>query len=289
LTRTILLTALGPIVWGSVYLLTTEFLPPGRPLLAGALRALPIGLLIVVLYRRLPAGAWWWRANVLGQLNIGIFFALLFFAAYRLPGGVAATVIATQPLYVALLAWVLLAQKPSAITIGAALCGIAGVGLVVHRPDAAFDAWGIAAAFGAAVCMAAGTVYARLWQSPVPLLLSTGWQLVAGGLLLLVLALLVEGLPTTLSARNLAGFFYLGLVMTGFAYWVWFNGIKKVGISVSFLVLLSPVTAIVLGFFLLGEQLSAVQLVGIFVVFASVAAGQWDGYARARRAANSAA
>jgi len=259
---------------------TTEFLPPGRPLLAGALRALPVGLLIVAAYRRLPSGAWWWRANVLGQLNIGIFFALLFVAAYRLPGGVAATIVAMQPLYVALLAWGLLGRKPSVVTLAAALSGIVGVAMVVLQPSAALDGWGVAAGFGAAVSMAAGTVYARRWPSPVPLLLSTGWQLVAGGLLLLLLAALIEGFPAALSARNFAGFAYLGVIATGLAFWLWFHGVHRIGVSVSFLVLLSPVTAILLGSLVAGERLGAVQLLGIAVVFASVAAGQWDVVAR---------
>ena len=73
---------------------------------------MPVGLLIVAAYRRLPKGAWWWRANVLGQLNIGVFFALLFVAAYRLPGGIAAIIIAMQPLFVALLAWALSGRRP---------------------------------------------------------------------------------------------------------------------------------------------------------------------------------
>jgi len=281
-----LLTALAPVVWGSVYLVTTEFLPPGRPLLAGALRALPVGLLIVAAYRRLPSGLWWWRANVLGQLNIGLFFALLFVAAYRLPGGVAATIVAMQPLYVALLAWALLGRQPSLVTLGAALAGIAGVALVVLQPNATLDGWGVAAAFAAAVSMAAGTVYARRWPSPVPLLLSTGWQLVAGGLLLLLLAWIAEGFPAALSARNIAGFAYLGVAATGLAFWVWFHGTRSVGVSVSFLVLLSPVTAILLGVLLAGERLGIIQLLGVAIVFASVAAGQWDVVAHSRRGVN---
>jgi len=92
---------------------------------------------------------------VLGQLNIGVFFALLFYAAYRLPGGIAATIIAMQPLFVALLAWMLLARKPSTVTIVAALSGIAGVALIVLEPRATLDGWGIAASLGAALCMAA--------------------------------------------------------------------------------------------------------------------------------------
>jgi probable blue pigment (indigoidine) exporter len=83
-------TAAVPLVWGTTYAVTTELLPPDRPLLAGVLRALPAGLLLVAVTRRLPRADWWWRAAVLGSLNIGAFFALLFVSAYRLPGGPAA-------------------------------------------------------------------------------------------------------------------------------------------------------------------------------------------------------
>src|SRR5262245_56158664 len=93
-------TALAPAIWGTTYLTTTQLLPSGRPLLAAVLRALPAGLVLIAMTRRLPHGSWWWRAFVLGALNIGAFFALLFVAAYRLPGGVAATIIAAQPLLV---------------------------------------------------------------------------------------------------------------------------------------------------------------------------------------------
>ena len=92
------------MAWGTTYLVTTELLPPGRPLTAAVLRALPAGLLLLAITRTLPRGAWWWRSAVLGTLNIGAFFAFLFIAAYRLPGGVAATIGAIQPLVVGLLA-----------------------------------------------------------------------------------------------------------------------------------------------------------------------------------------
>lgn len=96
--------ALAPVAWGTTYLVATELLPDGRPMLAAALRALPAGLVLLAVFRWLPEGRWWQRAFVLGTLNIGLFFALLFVAAYRLPGGVAATVGAVQSLMVSLLA-----------------------------------------------------------------------------------------------------------------------------------------------------------------------------------------
>lgn len=73
----VLTTAIAPLAWGTTYLVTTEALPPGRPLLAGVLRALPAGLALAALTRRRPVGRWWAKAAVLGILNIGGFFALL--------------------------------------------------------------------------------------------------------------------------------------------------------------------------------------------------------------------
>ncbi|MCE0447613.1 hypothetical protein LT493_36435 [Streptomyces tricolor] len=68
---TVLLTALAPAAWGTTYVVTTELLPPGHPMSAGLLRAPPAGLLGLALTRVLPRGDRWWRAAVLGALNIG--------------------------------------------------------------------------------------------------------------------------------------------------------------------------------------------------------------------------
>ena len=71
-------TALTPIVWGTTYAVTTTWLPAGHPVTAGLLRALPAGLILILITRTLPTGSWWWRSAVLGILNIGLFFTLLF-------------------------------------------------------------------------------------------------------------------------------------------------------------------------------------------------------------------
>ena len=271
--RDVLLAAVAPIVWGSTYLVTTEFLPPDRPLLVGALRALPVGLWIVAGYGALPKGWWWWRVLVLGTLNIGLFFALLFLAAYRLPGGVAAMLGAVQPLLVAGLAWLLLSQRPTTLTLTAGVFGVAGVGLLVLGPGTQLDPVGVAAALGGAVSMAVGIVLAKRWVRPVSLLLFTGWQLVVGGVVLALLSLLVEGVPPRLSLTHVAGFAYLGLIGTGLAYALWFRGIERLGVSVSFLGLLSPVVATVLGYMVLDQSLTAVQLLGAVTVLGSVCVG----------------
>ena len=87
----IALTALAPAVWGTTYIVTTHALPPGHPVFAALMRTLPAGTLALLASRKLPCGTWWWKSLVLGALNMACFFPLLFVAAQRLPGGVAAT------------------------------------------------------------------------------------------------------------------------------------------------------------------------------------------------------
>ena len=96
----LLVTAIAPIIWGSTYLVTTEYLPAGYPLTAAMLRALPIGILMLIVVRQLPSGVWWLKILLLGALNFSLFWWMLFVSAYRLPGGVAATVGAVQPFIV---------------------------------------------------------------------------------------------------------------------------------------------------------------------------------------------
>ena len=277
---TLAVTALAPLAWGSTYAVTTQLLPPDRPLLAATLRALPAGLLLLLATRRLPHGSWWWRAAVLGALNIGVFFALLFLAAYRLPGGIAAVLGAVQPLLTAALAIPLLGQLPSGRALLGGVTGLFGVALVVLQATARLDAVGVLAGLGGAACMATGTVLAKRWGRPegVGALAFTGWQLTAGGLLLLPVALAVEGTIPALGGSALVGYAYLATANTALAYWLWFRGIAKLDApSVAFLGLLSPLAAAVIGWALLDQRLTPVQLTGMALALAGTLLGALAG------------
>ncbi len=272
------LTALAPAIWGSTYLVTTEFLPDGYPVTVAMLRALPAGLLLLLIVRRLPEGLWWARVSVLGALNFSVFWTLLFVAAYRLPGGVAATVGALQPLIVIFLARLLLRSQILALSVLAAMTGLGGVALLILTPQAALDPIGLAAGFGGAVSMAAGTVLSRKWRPPVSLLTFTAWQLAAGGLLLLPLALWVEPPLPPLTGENVLGLTYLGLIGAAFTYALWFRGIARIEPSiVSTLGFLSPTTAVFLGWWVLDQRLTPLQFLGVLAVLGSVWLSQWAG------------
>ena len=271
----IALTALAPTIWGSTYLVTTEALPSGFPLTLAALRALPAGLLLLALTRTLPPRAWVGRSFVLGAFNFAIFWSLLFVAAYRLPGGVAATLGATQTLMVLVLAHSLIGTPIRPPAVLAALAGIGGVALLVLGPSAALDPIGIAAGLGGAVSMAFGTVLSRKWQPPVSALTFTAWQLTAGGLLLLPVALVVEPALPPLTGTHVAGLVWLGLIGAALTYWLWFRGVARIEpAAVSMLGLMSPLTAVLLGWLWLGEALSVLQALGAAVLLTAVWFGQ---------------
>ncbi|WP_128976380.1 EamA family transporter [Streptomyces roseicoloratus] len=274
---TIALTALAPVSWGSTYYVTTEFLPPDRPLFTGLMRALPAGLLLLALTRKLPRGAWWWKAAVLGGLNIGAFFPLLFLAAYRLPGGVAAVVGSVGPLFVVGLAALLLGDKPTVKSLLTAIAAAFGVSLVVLKANAALDTIGVVAGLLSALSMSAGTVFTKRWGRPegVGALALTGWQLTAGGLIILPPALLLEGAPPALTGGSLAGYAYLAFGNTAISYFLWFRGIERLSASsVTLLGPLSPITAAVIGWAALGQALGPVQLLGMVIAFGATLVGQ---------------
>ena len=274
--RDTLLTALAPAIWGSTYIVTSELLPPDRPFTAALIRTLPAGLLLLLLTRQMPARRHWWRLLVLGALNIGVFQALLFVAAYRLPGGLAAVLGAIQPLLVMLLAWAVDGRSPALATLGAAVAGLFGMAVLLLSPQTLFEPVGMAAAALGAASMATGVWLTRRWQLDLPVLALTGWQLVIGGLMLAPVAWLADAPLPPLSPLEWAAYAYLSLAGALLAYALWFRGVARLPtVAVASLGLLSPLTAVVLGWVLLSQSITGTALVGLVIVLASVFAVQW--------------
>ncbi len=266
-----LLVAIAPVIWGSTYIVTTQMLPQGYPLMSAMLRALPAGIFLVMLTRQLPPARWLGRLLILGALNFAIFWSALFIAAYRLPGGVAATLGAIQPLIVLVLAKMVLDTPLTARHLVAAIAGIIGVALLVLGPSARLDVPGVVVALVGAVSMACGVVLTRKWQPPVSALTFTAWQLTAGGILLLPVALFYELPMPPLSLINVAGFVWLGLIGAALTYYFWFRGIERLGpAAVTSFGFLSPLTAVLLGWMILGESLTALQICGALIVLVCV-------------------
>lgn len=263
------------MIWGSTYLVTTQWLPPERPYTAAFLRALPAGLLLVLATRHWPKRALWPRLVALSALNIGAFQALLFIAAYRLPGGLAAVLGALAPLFILALGWAWDGLRPRIATLGSALLGVAGTALLLLSPQSRWDGWGVLAALGGMACMSSGTYFTRKWQLRLPVLALTGWQLLLGGLMLAPAALWLDAPLPALQPTHLAAYAYLSLAGALLSYALWFRGVVRLpSVAVASLGLLSPLCAVLLGWVVLEQAFGPTGMLGMTMVLGSVLAVQ---------------
>lgn len=277
--------ALAPLIFGTTYLLTSQFLPPGRPLLAALMRSLPTGLILII-GSQLPRGRWIGRFFVLSVLYASALFPLLFLAAYRLPGGVAAVINSLSPILVVIISVPLLGTKIRGLQVVAGVLGIVGVALLVLRSTARLNVVGILAMVGAVLMMGTATVLTKRWGHPAGMspIAVTGWTFLFAGLTLLPFTLIFEGLPDHLTGRNIGGLIYLVLISGILAYALWFWGLQRLAASsVTFLSLLNPVMAAVLGWVVLDQRLNHWQVLGAVIVLVSVILGQQLRFARVRR------
>jgi probable blue pigment (indigoidine) exporter len=273
--RWALVTAIAPIAWGSTYFVTREFLPADAPLWGGVLRALPAGLVLLAVRPRMPRGPWWWRSIVLGTLNVGVFFALIYLVAQLLPTSLASTVMATSPVVMMLLAWLLAGERLRAIPLVGAAIGLAGVVLLLATDATAVDPIGVVASVAAMLLSSLGYVLAKRWRDGTDVLAVTAWQLIAGGIMLVPVALLVEGAPPVLGVLEIAGFAYVSLIATAVAFVAWFSGLAHLPAgTVGLIGLLNPVIGVLLGILLGGEVLGGWQTAGLGLVLSGILLGQ---------------
>lgn len=272
--RTAALTAIAPIAWGSTYFVTQRFLPAEIPLTGAAIRALPAGVLLLALRPALPRGDWWWRAAVISLLTAGGFFVLVYIVGQLLPSGLASIIMATSALAMLAFAWVLLGQRPSGRAVAGGLAGVAGVALLVSAAAEGVNGWGVLASVLAMVSACLGYVLTAKWRPPVSPITFAGWQLTMGGLMLIPVALAVEGPPPALDRTEVLAFGYLTFVATGLAYVVWFQGIASLGPgAVGLIGLLNPLAGTLLGVGLAGERFTVAQVAGAALILAGVLAG----------------
>lgn len=270
-----LVTAVAPVTWGTTYFVTQQLLPADSPLYGAVIRAVPAGLLLLAIRRRRPHGSWWWRSMVLGALNMGIFFSLVYLAAQLLPTSIASTIMATSPVAMMLIGWLLLAERPQALAALGALVGIGGVALLLLTGVTSADPVGVLASLAAMSMSSVGYVLTKRWSGGVDVLSLTSWQLIAGGLVLVPVAVVVEGAPPVLDGRELLGFAYVSFVATALAFVAWFAGLRHLSAgTVGLIGLMNPVTGVLLGLLVAAETLTVRQGVGLVLVLVGILLGQ---------------
>ena len=281
-----LLAAIAPLVGGTTYVVTTEMLPPDRPLTAGFLRAAVAGLLLLAIAPGVPPVGWRLRTVVLGVLNIGAFFPLLFISAYRLPGGLAAVVGSLQPLIIAALTATLGWRQPPRRQVALAVVAAAGVALMTVTSRTTVDAWGLTAAIAGTASMAVGILLSSRWRLPAGYrpLTCTAWQLVVGGVVIAPLVPFTDSGALVLDGAAVLGYLWLALVGGAIGYGVWLHGARQLPpASTALLGMLSPLMAAVLGWVVLGQSLGPLQCLGFALALGGAASGQLVGLRAARR------
>lgn len=270
--------ALAPILWGTTYLVTTELLPPDRPMTASVLRAVPAGLLLLLIAPGIPSTGWRLKTAALGLLDIGLFFPMLFVAAYRLPGGVAAVVGSAQPLFVVAISMIFGWGRPRPIQVGWAAMAVIGVALTAVSGAIRLDAIGLAAAVVGAVSMATGVALTKRWGVPPDTspLNSTAWQLLVGGIAITPLIPIVDNGPWAIDTEAVVGYAWLSVIGGALAYSLWFRGARALPTAkVTLLGVLSPLTAAAIGWVVLGQSMTGMQCIGFGIALVGSIAGQF--------------
>lgn len=271
------------VVWGSTYLaiaLAIETLPP---LLTAAVRFLVAGALLYALARRFdappaqrPDRRQWLAAAVTGAFLLSIGNGGVTWAQQTVPSGVAALVIASIPLWIAVLGRAFFRERLSLLAAVGIGVGFAGVALLVNPVGGAIDPVGGLLLVLAAAGWSVGTLLSRGTRLTVSPLVGAGMQMLCGGALLAVAGVaageLGEIRPAEVSSRSVVGLLYLivfGSIVAFSAYvWLLRNAATSLVATYAYV---NPVVAVFLGWLVLDEAISARTLVAGGIVLAAVA------------------
>jgi drug/metabolite transporter (DMT)-like permease len=274
------------VLWGSTYLAIQFAIQTLPPFLMAGVRFLVAGA-IVYLWARWREGAAhgsrseWRQAGVVGAFLLLGGNGAVVWAEQRVPSGVAALLVATVALWMVGLEWARPnGTRPTMPVIGGVLLGLAGVGVLVGPQQlaggGAVDRLGAAVLVAASLSWAVGSLASRSDRMPRSVMLGTGMQMLVGGALLVVAGLL-HGEAANIRWRDMSGASLAALAylvvfgsLVGFTAYIWLLG-KVSAASVSTYAYVNPVVAVLLGWAIAGEPITARTLVAGGVIVAAVA------------------
>lgn len=279
------------LVWGSTYLAIAVMIETMPPLLSAGARYVSAGLALLAWLaargqlRGVGIGLVQWRtaAIVGGALLLGGNGGVVL-GETLIPSGIAALLVATVPIWMALIDALVTRRRPSWLLLVGLTTGLAGVALLAGPgigaetgEPGALNTWGILLVIGAAVSWAAGSIYARHAPLPRSPLASTGMEMTAGGALLVLggLALGEVGRadPGSFSWQSLTAFAYLIVFgsLVGFSAYVWLLARTSTAVVATY-AYVNPVVALILGGVILGEQVTTGGLVAAVLILGAVVA-----------------
>lgn len=264
------------VIWGSTYLairFAVESLPP---LLMMGVRHLTAGVLLLGLLlvrgERLPGRGAWGAALIGGALQFLGGHGLLAWAEVRVSSGLAALLIACEPLLMVLLARLAGQERLSLRTVGALALGVVGVAVLFETGARQGSALSAAAVLLAAVCWSLGAIYARGINSASAVMFAALQMLLGGFLLLAVGGASGERVHlAAVSLRSLAALIYLIIFgsLLAFSAYTWLMKVTTAA-RVTTHCYVNPIVAVFLGWALAGERVTTSMLIGTAIVIASV-------------------
>jgi len=269
------------LVWGLSFFLTEVCLRDLHPATVAAGRVTTAAVTLLAVARlaghRLPAGLKDWAPLALmGLINNALPFSLIMWGQTRIDSGLASILNATTPLFTFVLAH-FLTRDERMTRRGAAGIAIGFLGaLVLIGPGAlaglGAQSWGQFAVMGAALCYASAGIYGRRLRHLSPIVAAAGMTAAAALIMLPLAALLDRPWTASPDTATWAALLTLGLVSTAFAYILYFRILASAGATNVLLVtFLVPVTALLLGILILGEEITLTALAGMAMIFGGLA------------------
>jgi drug/metabolite transporter (DMT)-like permease len=282
--KTLLAFAVIYLVWGSTFLAIRVGVREVPPFLLAAMRFIVAGLCLYGWMKsqgeQSPSGRQWMSAILLALLIFVGDYGLLFWAEQRVPSGIAAVMMATIPAFMAVSEIVFLRTQRLTIRLALALLiGLGGVAVLVspslHFGGMPIDRLGAVALMLASMSWSVASALTRKLPLPRSNVMSSGAQMLAGGVLLAGVAAVLGEFhgfrPPVVSRQAWFALLYLVVAgsIVGFTAYVWLiqhESPTKVGTYAY----VNPVVAVLVGYFLGGEGIGLRTLVGTLFVLTSV-------------------
>ena len=282
--KTLLAFAIIYFVWGSTFLAIRVGVREVPPFLLAAIRFLVAGLVLygwmIARGGHSPARRQWASASLLAILIFVLDYGLLFWAEQRVPSGIAAVMMATVPVFMALSEIIFLRTQSLTVRLALAfLIGIGGVAVLMSRSlslgGAPIDRVGALALIVASMSWSLASALTRKLPLPPSKVMSSGAQMLAGGVFLALTAVALGEFrnfhPWTVSRAAWLSLLYLIVAgsIIGFTAYVWLihhESPTKVGTYAY----VNPVVAVLVGYFLGGETLGLRTILGTLLVLISV-------------------
>ncbi|MGC9460597.1 DMT family transporter [Vibrio genomosp. F10] len=273
----ILLAMIPAFLWGTTYAVTQYTLPDWPPILLGALRALPAGLLLLLIRPSLPSVKELKALTVLGIVNIAIFFTCIFIMALTLPSAVSGVGMISVPVFAMIYHWIVASKKPTGIQFLSGVLLIALAWALFNPSSITLNPIGLLAMLGAILCLVIGSSLTKQLAAEMHWWKVLTWQLIVGGGLLLGLSAVHAALNVELyrsvisevSWSNLLGLTWLIIFATaiGYGLYVWLLQRMTV-VEFTFGGIANPIAGILSGMLLVGEVFSTAQytIMGLMIM-----------------------